>query len=131
VQVSPETLTMTVLLIDDSDIFRTRMRRRLQEEPGFTVIEARSGLEGLIAIEQERPGAVLLDLHMPGMDGFTVLGEIRQRFGDLKVIVLTANLTPAAETRCLGLRADALIDKADADHAVVPAITGAVEGLAT
>ena len=115
---------MTVLLIDDSDIFRTRMRRLLQEEPGLTVLEARNGFEGLIAIEKESPDAVLLDLHMPGMDGFTVLGEIRERYGALKVIVLTANLTPAARHRCDELGADALVDKADAVAAVVPALRG-------
>lgn len=113
---------MNVLLIDDSDIFRSRMRRLLQEEPGFTVVEARNGLEGLIAIEKGSPDAVLLDLHMPGMDGFTVLGEIRERHGALKVIVLTANLTPAAHQRCGELGANALIDKADAALAVVPAL---------
>lgn len=118
---------MTVLLIDDSDIFRTRMRRLLQEAPGVTVIEARNGFEGLNAIEQARPDAVLLDLHMPGIDGFTVLGEIRERFGALKVIVLTANLTPAALQRCDDLGADALIDKADAASEVVPAIQRAME----
>lgn len=113
---------MNVLLIDDSDIFRTRMRRLLQEVPGFTVIEARNGFEGLIAIEKEGPDAVLLDLHMPGMDGFTILGEIRERYGALKVIVLTANLTPAARQRCDELGANALVDKADAAAAVVPAL---------
>lgn len=120
-------MATTVLLIDDSDIFRTRMRRRLQEEPEFTVVEARNGFEGLIAIEKTRPDAVLLDLHMPGMDGFTVLGEIRERFEALKVIVLSANLTAASRQRCAELGAEMLIDKADAALSVVPAIHRACE----
>ena len=120
-------MATTVLLIDDSDIFRTRMRRRLQEEPEFTIVEARNGFEGLIAIEKTRPDAVLLDLHMPGMDGFTVLGEIRERFNALKVIVLSANLTEASRQRCVELGAETLIDKTDAALAVVPAIHRACE----
>lgn len=120
-------MATTVLLIDDSDIFRTRMRRRLQEEPGFTVVEARNGFEGLIAIEHTRPDAVLLDLHMPGMDGFTVLGEIRQRFDAPKVIVLSANLTAASRQRCIELGAATFIDKGDAALSVVPAIRRACE----
>jgi DNA-binding NarL/FixJ family response regulator len=113
---------MNVLLIDDSDIFRTRMRRRLEEEPGFRVVEARNGFEGLIEIEKARPGVVLLDLHMPGMDGFTILGEIRERYADLSVIVLSANLTPAARNRCRELGAQGIVDKTDAASAVMPAI---------
>lgn len=113
---------MTVLLVDDSDIFRTRMRRLLEEEPEVTVIEAKNGVEGLERIEQARPEAVLLDLHMSAMDGFEVLGEIRRRFGTLTVLVLSANLTPAARLRCLELGVDGLIDKADAATAVVPAL---------
>lgn len=113
---------MSVLLVDDSDIFRTRMRRLLEEEPGVTVREARNGFDGLLAIEQARPDTVLLDLHMPDMDGFAVLGEIRERFGALAVIVLSANLTAAARRRCLELGVNALVDKADAALAIVPAI---------
>ena len=120
-------MATTVLLIDDSDIFRQRMRRRLQEDPEFTVVEARNGFEGLIAIENTRPDAVLLDLHMPGMDGFTVLGEIRVRFNALKVIILSGNLTDASRQRCVELGAETLIDKADAALAVVPAIHRACE----
>jgi CheY-like chemotaxis protein len=115
-------MALTVLLIDDSDLFRTRMRRRLQEEPELTVVEARDGFEGLIAIEKARPDAVLLDLHLPGMDGFTVLGEIRERFDALKVVVLSANLTAASRLRCVELGAEALIDKADAASSVIPAL---------
>ena len=116
---------MTVLLIDDSDVFRMRMRRRLEEEQGLIVLEARSGFEGLNAIETSSPEAVLLDLHMPDLDGFTVLGEIRKRFATLKVIVLSANLTPAALQRCEELGADAIVDKADAAAAILPLLLDA------
>lgn len=116
---------MLVLLIDDSDTFRSRMRRRLEDEPGFTVLEAGNGLEGLNAIEQSSPDAVLLDLQMHDLDGLTLLAEIRARFGGLKVIVVSANLSAAARTRCEDLGADAMVDKADAASDVVPLLRGA------
>lgn len=111
-----------VLLVDDSEMFRTRMRRLLEEHPGLSLSEAADAFEGLLAIERTRPDVLLLDLHMPGLDGVTMLHEVRARFGDLRVIVLTANATPGARTRCEQLGADAIIDKADAAVAVVPAI---------
>ena len=118
---------MNVLLVDDSAIFRTRMKRRLEEESGVAVLEAANGFEGLVAIEQSRPDVVILDLQMPGLDGSTVLGEIRERFGDLPVIVLTANATPVAREQCERLGVDAVVDKADAASAVVPLLFRASE----
>lgn len=116
--------TLRVLLIDDSETFRDRMRRRLEEEPGIIVVEARDGFEGLIAIEQSHPDVVLLDLHMPGIDGFTVLAEIRARAAAPHVIVLTAHLTPEVRKRCERAGVDALVDKSDAATAIVPLVRG-------
>lgn len=113
---------MRVLLVDDSETFRTRMHRLLREQPDLALSEARDAFEGLIKIERARPDVILLDLHMPGLDGVTMLREIRARFADLKVIVLTANATPGSRERCEQLGVEAIIDKADAATALVPAI---------
>ncbi len=58
-----------VLVVDDDITMRLLMREAL-EQGGFDVIEAGDGLAALATCEQETPDAVLLDVMMPGMDGF-------------------------------------------------------------
>lgn len=93
-----------VLVIDDEqgirDLLDTLLRRK-----GYDVILAASGLEGLKVFRRERPDVVVLDLNMPGMDGLTVLQEIRNLNPSQPVIVLTGAGTPEEEeqVRALGV----------------------------
>jgi CheY-like chemotaxis protein len=57
-----------VLIVEDDDDTRRLLAEWLEQE-GYPVVEARDGLEGLTALVGHRPGLVLLDLRMPGMDG--------------------------------------------------------------
>lgn len=80
----------SILLIDDDPIV-ARELKGIIEEAGYRMRIAFSGLEGLGEIEKERPDLVLLDLNMPGMDGFEVLEELGAKgSASLPVIVLTA-----------------------------------------
>lgn len=68
---SPSTLKAhikPVLIVEDDDDTRRLLAEWLEQE-GYPVVEARDGLEGLTALVGHRPGIVLLDLRMPGMDG--------------------------------------------------------------
>ncbi len=69
----------------------------LEDQPNYTVATAQGGKEGWEAIQATRPDVVILDLFMPGMNGFDVLAKIRSD-ADLRgipVIVLTgADLSP-------------------------------------
>jgi CheY-like chemotaxis protein len=81
-----------VLIADDKDIGRELVRTVL-ENYDYEVFEASNGLE---AIEQARrvlPDLIILDLHMPGMDGFGVVQELRRdaRFAKTPVMALTAS----------------------------------------
>ncbi len=66
----------TVLLIEDHAPFRRNLREMLSLE-GFTVVEAANGHEGLRLARAQRPGIVLCDIMMPGMDGHEVLAHLR------------------------------------------------------
>ncbi len=80
-----------ILVVDDNAQNRALARATLEDE-GYTVIVAENGEEGLRVVESERPDCVLLDVRMPGTDGFAVCARIRAlRVGsDVPVVFLTA-----------------------------------------
>jgi signal transduction histidine kinase/DNA-binding response OmpR family regulator/PAS domain-containing protein len=80
-----------VLVVDDDPKTREMLRRTLQKA-GWTVVEAGNGCEALEALETAKPALVLLDLMMPGMDGFEVLERLRgdEKWREVPVIIVTA-----------------------------------------
>ena len=78
-----------ILIIDDDPSFRRVLGYNLQEE-GYEVIVAVSGGDGLQAFDEHLPLLVITDLKMPGIDGFRVLREIKERSPDTIVIIITA-----------------------------------------
>lgn len=78
-----------ILVVDDAADTRLLLNLRLQRE-GYEVFTASSGAEALEMIQKEGlPHLVLLDIMMPGMDGFAVASELR-RMGDISIIFLSA-----------------------------------------
>lgn len=67
----------TILVVEDDKFLRELITRKLSEE-GYTTLEAIDGEEGFKKIKEEKPDLVLLDLILPGMDGFEVLAGIKQ-----------------------------------------------------
>ena len=82
----------TVLVADDKATGRELVRTVL-ENSGYQVVEASDGLEALQQARQIHPDLVILDLHMPGLDGFGVVRELRrdESFAATPVIALTAS----------------------------------------
>ena len=80
-----------VLVVDDDPKTRDMLRRTLQKA-GWTVAEAATGSEAIAALERAKPALVLLDLMMPGMDGFEVLERLHgdETWRDVPVIIVTA-----------------------------------------
>ena len=114
---------MTVLIVDDSTAFRDRVRRMLSACPGIELAgEAADGASALADIERLRPGAVLLDLHMPGTDGFGVLRELRARGDHTPVIVLTSDASASVRARCSALGAHAVVDKQNTASSIPSAL---------
>lgn len=81
------------------------------EERDYEVRTANSGEAALIAMEKSKPQVVLLDVHMPGMDGMSALREIKNRFPGVKVIMVTALETREKIEEALRLGADNYITK--------------------
>jgi|LGVD01.1.fsa_nt_gb two-component system NtrC family response regulator len=78
-----------ILIIDDDPSFRRVLEYNLQEE-GYEVYVAMSGDDGLREFDEHRPPLVITDLKMPGVDGFRVLQEIKERSPDTIVMIITA-----------------------------------------
>lgn len=84
------TNTQTILVIDDDPIARELIRRHLERE-GFRVEVAADGQEGLEAARRVQPAAITLDVLMPGMNGWTVLSELKadEDLADIPVVIVT------------------------------------------
>lgn len=80
-----------VLIVDDQEA-NLRLLGRILSEAGFDVMPASSGAQALQRMQAELPDVVLLDMRMPGMDGFEVLEHLRGRpeWADIPVLFLTA-----------------------------------------
>jgi len=101
-----------VLLVDDEDQLRRVMRDLLQRQ-GYSVVEARDGAQALDEVDRHAPDIVILDLNLPGVDGYSVLSQLRSRQStrQLPVIVLTAKGDEDNEVRVLELGADDFLTK--------------------
>ncbi|HJL05994.1 MAG TPA: response regulator [Polyangiaceae bacterium LLY-WYZ-15_(1-7)] len=89
-----------VLVVDDDSDTREMVRRRLEKE-GFAVSEAGNGEDALLRIRVSPPGLLVLDLMMPGMDGFEVLQRVRAAEHDFPVVVLTGKDLTAEDRQTL------------------------------
>jgi DNA-binding response OmpR family regulator/two-component sensor histidine kinase len=101
-----------VLVISDDASVRSLLKSALTEQ-GLTVEMAASGEDGLAQARAHHPGLILLDLQMPGMDGFTVLQALKENsaVSGIPVITMTvsADLTPNTRARVLAMGASDLI----------------------
>jgi CheY-like chemotaxis protein len=107
-------VSRTIVLVDD-DTLTTQLYKNGLVQAGFTVYEAADGAEALRIVQQAEPDLVLLDLVMPGIDGFEVLKTIK---GDPKLqhipVVILSNLSrDADEERARALGATDFIVKAN------------------
>jgi DNA-binding NarL/FixJ family response regulator len=83
---------LKVLVADDHPLILQGLRRTLEACDDIDVVgEARSGNEVVPLVERRRPDVVVLDLHMPGMDGVTCIAEIKRTAPEVKAIVLSAS----------------------------------------
>jgi len=100
---------VSILVVDDEDAVRHLLQRTL-EESGYSVVTASDGYEALERLSQHKVKLVLLDIKMPGLDGFSAL-ELVRKTSNVPVIMLTAIDEVTAVRDSLGLGADDYIRK--------------------
>jgi CheY-like chemotaxis protein len=103
-----------VLVAEDNMVNQT-LARRLLEKRGYTVSVVGDGLAALAALDHECYDIVLMDVQMPGMDGFEATAGIRQREKlsgrRIPIVAMTAHAFKGDQERCLAAGMDAYISK--------------------
>lgn len=104
---------MQALVIDDAKAMRLILKHFLRQI-GFTVAEAGDGRAGLEMLAQmDRPDVVFVDCFMPEMDGYEFIRAVRAdgRYDGLRLLMASAEETPAEQARALEVGADAFVVK--------------------
>jgi DNA-binding response OmpR family regulator len=104
--------TSHILIIEDDDLVARTIERCLRRQ-AFRVNVANSGVAGLRAAHRKVPDLVILDVMMPGMDGFTVCKEMREDpiLKEVPILFLTAKSKPEDAITGLSLGADDYLRK--------------------
>ncbi len=110
----------TVLVVDDHAGFRLRTRRLLERDR-FRVVEAADGGAAIRMTATERPDLVLLDIHLPDMDGFEVAAALRDTGAAIPIILISTHPAADVAARLPGSAADGYIDKADLSATTIAA----------
>ncbi len=118
----------TILIIDDDKLIRWSLSTLLGRA-GYRIREAATGKEGLAAVESSTPDLVLLDIMLPDMDGFAVLGAIRQAHPQLPVVTMTADATPETARQALRLGARGHLEKPCDSAVLLAAVSEALQSI--
>jgi DNA-binding response OmpR family regulator len=81
---------MKILVVDDEALNRRLLRAILEKEPGTIVFEAEDGLKALAMVGGESIDLVLLDLMMPGIDGYETCRRLKETSPHIPVIIISA-----------------------------------------
>ena len=105
-----------VLIAEDHTLLRAGLRALLLQDPNLEIVgEADNGRDAIRAIGNLKPHLVLMDLSMPGMNGIEAITDIKRRYPDTRVLVLTIHKTDEYIHESLRAGADGYILK-DATH---------------
>ena len=120
--------TWNILLVDDEPDNRAVVSDLL-EFYGMTVRNAQNGEDGMQALQDFMPTLILLDLSMPGMDGWEMLKRVRadDKFQAVAVVALTAHAMPGDKKRVMDAGFDGYITKPIAIETLVNDLRSAVK----
>jgi two-component system invasion response regulator UvrY len=118
-----------VLIVDDHALVRMGIRRLLDDLPDMEVVaEAEDGEMALAMVKKHQPDVVLLDMKMPGIDGWEVTRRLKKTNPGVKVIAVTALSTEPLPSRVLQLGAMGYLTKESGPEEMAAAIRKVVKG---
>ena len=116
-----------VIVVDDDDAVRQSLKFALELE-GFRVRAFRNGEELLAARDLPAHGCLVIDYHMPSLDGLALIGRLRQNAVALPAILITAKATAEMRRRALLAGCRAVLEKPFEDSALSDCIREALSG---
>ncbi|MBA2709566.1 MAG: UvrY/SirA/GacA family response regulator transcription factor [Tatlockia sp.] len=118
-----------VLIVDDHALVRMGIRRLLDDLPDMDVVaDAESGEQALALVKTHKPDVVLLDMKMPGIDGWEVTRRLKKSNPQVKVIAVTAMCAEPLPTRVLQLGAMGYLTKESGAEEMAAAIRKVAKG---
>jgi DNA-binding NarL/FixJ family response regulator len=115
--------TIRVLLADDDEDYAASLGRLIEEQPELTVVGvAHDGHEAVRLAEELDPDAVVVDLHMPRLDGIGAVGKLRRSHPHLCLIAVTGSEDEALHQAAAGAGADGVLVKGEIIAALVDRI---------
>jgi two-component system cell cycle response regulator DivK len=101
-----------IVVVEDNDMSRKLVRDVLKVR-GYTIVEAETGEEGVRLAQERRPGLVLMDIRLPGIDGIQALGRLRAEAATrgIPVMAMTASVMANDRQKVLDAGVDAFQSK--------------------
>ncbi|VEG90752.1 response regulator GacA [Legionella spiritensis] len=118
-----------VLIVDDHALVRMGIRRLLEDLPDMDVVaEAESGEQALALVKSHKPDVVLLDMKMPGIDGWEVTRRLKKSNPQIRIIAVTAICAEPLPSRILQLGAMGYLTKESGVQEMAAAIRKVAKG---
>ena len=118
-----------LLIVDDHAVVRLGLRTLLESEPDLRVVaEAGTAEEALVQVENHRPDVVILDIQLPGRSGLDACRDIRQKFPQTQVVMLTSSVNENFAVEALRAGAVGYVLKQVGGDELVRAIHAAQRG---
>jgi DNA-binding NarL/FixJ family response regulator len=115
-----------VLVADDDERYAESLRRLIEEQPELTVVGlAHDGLQTIELAETLAPDAVVIDLHMPKLDGVATIDRLRRRHPHLCLIALTGDENPELHQAASEAGADGVLVKGEIIERLMERLRGA------
>jgi DNA-binding NarL/FixJ family response regulator len=109
-----------VLLADDDEFFLESLRTLIEGQPELSVVAAaHNGLEAIELTDRMSPDAVVIDLHMPLVDGVTAVARLRRDHPSLCLIVVTGDADRSLHEAAVAAGADGVLEKHELERRLV------------
>ena len=110
-----------ILIADDNDIFRKALRQLLEGADHWEIVEVLDGDQAVTKSVETRPNVIILDLAMPGKDGFAAARDISALLPAIPILMCTMHMSPLVEAEALKSGIQRVFSKTDS-ALLVPAI---------